>query len=372
MSECEQTNFSRRTVAKRKITNICKRFAHIKHVNGANQTVHDLRQNMTVALSRFQELDEKCISFLEAAETDQREMTLTTRSISEDIAASEEYVTAADEFMFETGRYIEMNPIIPPTTNAIHVSAPGINHRISFRPMTHDDCYLWFMQLDDVFSSQGITSQITKFAALTTLLTEDEAYVVRDLTLMGDDRPMDVFDAAKKLFIHQYQLTVHQRLSQAFAMGGIQADEKPSQWMARFRHTGGEWEREDVERWALFRQHPNALRTALEVPTPQLTMDELLNKADDLFATLPRDTVASVDTHITAAVFTKTPTKRRAMNNESDKHNAGKSKQLDTLCWYHRKFGDKARFCSGPPCPRYNPSLPKGRTTESGNAKGNP
>ena len=101
-------------------------------------------------------------------------------------------------------------------------------------------------------------------------------------------------------------------------------------------------------------------------------MDELLNKADDLFATLPRDTVASVDTHITAAVFTKTPTKRRAMNNESDKHNAEKSKQLDTLCWYHRKFGDKARFCSGPPCHRYNPSLPKGRTTESGNAKGNP
>ena len=150
--------------------------------------------------------------------------------------------------------------------------------------MTHDDCYLWFMQLEDVFSSQGITSQITKCAALTTLLTEDEAYVVRDLTLMGDDRPMDVFDAAKKLFIHQYQLTVHQRLSQAFAMGGIQADEKPSQWMARSRHTGGEWEREDVERRALFRQLPNALRTALEVPTPQLTMDELLNAALFCFA----------------------------------------------------------------------------------------
>ena len=216
MFECEQTNFSRRTVANRKITNICKRFEQIKHINDANQTVHDLRQNMTVALARFQELDDKCISSLEAAE---REMILTKRSISEDIAASEEYVTAADEFMFETGRYIEMNPIIPPTTNAI--STTGNSHRIYFRPMTHDDCHLWFMQLEDVFSSQGITSQITKFAALTTLLTEDEVYVVRDLTSMGDDRPMDVFDAAKKLFIHQYQLSVHQRLSQAFAMGAM-------------------------------------------------------------------------------------------------------------------------------------------------------
>ena len=323
---------------------------------------------MTVALARFQELDEKCISILEAAETGQREMTLTKRSISEDIAASEEYVTAADEFMFETGRYIEMNPI-PPATNAI--PATGKSHSISFRPMTHDDCHLWFMQLEDVFSSQGITSQITQFAALTTLLTEDQAYVVRDLTLMGDDRPMDVFDAAKRLFIHQYELTVHQRLSQAFAMGGIQADEKPSQWMARFRHTRGEWDREDVEGWALIRQLPTALRTALEVPTPQLTMNELLHKADDLFATLSRDAVTSVDTNniISAAVFAGTRVKRRVVNSESDKHNAVNSKQL---CWYHRKFGDKSRFCNGPPCPRYHPSLPKGRTTESGNAEVNP
>ena len=201
MSECAQTIFSRRTAAKRKITNICKCFDQIKHVNDANQTVKYLRQNITVTLARFQELYEKCISIIEAAETSQREMTLTKRSISEDIAASEEYITAADEFMFETGRYIEMNPI-PPTTNAI--SATGKSHRIVFRPMNHDDCHLWFMQLEDVFSSQGITSQITKFAALTTLLTEDEAYVVRDLSLMGDDRPMYVFDAAKRLFIHQY------------------------------------------------------------------------------------------------------------------------------------------------------------------------
>ena len=77
-------------------------------------------------------------------------------------------------------------------------------------------------------------------------------------------------------------------------------------------------------------------------------MDELLNKAEDLFATLPRDTVTSVDTNITAAVFAGTRVKRRAVNNESDKHNAGKSKQL---CWYHRQFADKSRFCNGLPTP---------------------
>ena len=76
--------------------------------------------------------------------------------------------------------------------------------------------------------------------------------------------------------------------------------------MARFRHTGGEWDREDVERWALFRQLPTALRTALEVPTPQLTMDELLNKADDLFTTLPMEDASMLKKLATCSTSGKT------------------------------------------------------------------
>ena len=53
--------------------------------------------------------------------------------------------------------------------------------------------------------------------------------------------------------------------------------------------------------------------------------------------------------NISAAVFAGTRrVKRLVVNNESDKHNAVKSKQL---CWYHRKFGDKRRFCNGYPAP---------------------
>ena len=48
----------------------------------------------------------------------------------------------------------------------------------------------------------------------------------------------------------------------------------------------------------------------------------------------------------------------------------GDKKKKQQQCWYHVKFGDESRCCSGPPCPRYRADLPKGRTTESGNAKG--
>ena len=57
--------------------------------------------------------------------------------------------------------------------------------------------------------------------------------MVRDLTLLGRERPADVFDTARKLFVQRFDLTIHQRLTRAFAIGGVDVNEKPSQWMAR-------------------------------------------------------------------------------------------------------------------------------------------
>ncbi len=102
--------------------------------------------------------------------------------------------------------------------------------------------------MEDVCSYLGITSQTKKFAALTTLLTEEEAYVVRDLTLLGRERPADVFDTARTLFVQRFELTIHQRLTRAFAIGGVDVNEKSSQWMARFRHASGDCARDIVER----------------------------------------------------------------------------------------------------------------------------
>ena len=77
-------------------------------------------------------------------------------------------------------------------------------------------------------------------------------------------------------------------------MSGLEVDEKPSQWMATFRHAGGEWDRGYIERWALLRHLPSSLLTTIELPTPPLSMDELLQKADTLYVTLPSATVSGI------------------------------------------------------------------------------
>ena len=302
--------------------------------------------------------------------------TTTSHTVSDDINDSDQYVTKAEDTLFEISRYLENHPadVNPVVSIAASVSSSARGHNISFRAMTHDDCRLWFAQLEDVFASLGISSQTNKFAALTTLLTEEEAYVVRDLTMMGDERPSNVFDAARALFVKRYELTVHQRLTRALSMSGLEVDEKPSQWMARFRHAEGEWDRGDVERWALLRHLTSSLRTTLELPTPQLSMDELLQKADTLYVTLPSATVSAIPempTKLAAAVTSGDLPAVNALFKRRDGHCAnGDNKKKQPQCWYHGNFGDESRCCSGPPCPRYRSDLPKGRTTESGNAKG--
>ena len=287
--------FSRRTSSKRRITNIANIFDQIKGEVNAHQTAQGLREDMREALSKFWEINEQLWSLLEAAEVS-TDRTTTSHTVSEDISDSDLYVTKAEDTLFDISRYLENHPaeVNPAVSIAASVPSSARGHKISFRAMTHDDCRLWFAQLEDVFASLGISSQNNKFAALTTLLTEEEAYIVRDLTVMGDERPPNVFDAAMSLFVKLYELTVHQRITRAMSMNGLAVDEKPSQWMARFRHTGGEWDREDVERWALLRHLLSSLRTTLELPTPQLSMDELLQKADTLYVTLPSATVSAI------------------------------------------------------------------------------
>ena len=281
--------------------------------------------------------------------------------------------------LFEACRYIESHS--PQTSNisftiASNVSEPR-GQKVSFRPMTDDDCGLWFAQLEDVFSSLGITSQTNKCTALTTLLVEEEAYVVRDLTLLGCDRPVGVFDTARMLFVQRFELTIHQRLTRDFAIGGVDVNEKPSQSMARFRHASGDWTRDDVERWALLRCMPSSLRPTLDMPTPPLHMAELLRQADELYVTLPTTTVSSIGeapTELATAVYAcDVPTVNALFTNHGSGKESTEYKKASSegqLCWYHLKFRDQARHCTGLPFPRHRPDLKTGRKSQAGNAMG--
>ena len=131
---------------------------------------------MRNALETFRAIDDQLRPLLEAAEANDlpKDKPIMSRTVSEDIINSAEYITSAEDMAFEAWRYIESHS--PWTSNisttvASNVSEPR-GQKVSFHHMTHDGCGLCFAQLEDVSSSLGITTQTNKFAGIATLLTE--------------------------------------------------------------------------------------------------------------------------------------------------------------------------------------------------------
>ena len=119
---------------------------------------------MREALTKFGEINEHLWSLLEAAEMSAADRTTTSHTASEDISDSDQYTTKAEDTLFEISRYLENHPteVTPVMPIAAPVPSSAKGHKISFRAMTHDDCRLWFAQLEDVFASLGMSSQSNK------------------------------------------------------------------------------------------------------------------------------------------------------------------------------------------------------------------
>ena len=97
-SERLQTVLVRRTTAKRRITNIEYRFSIVVTDDNAHQTVQDLRADMRNALETFRAGDDQLRPMLEAADANAlpTDKPIISRTVSEDIIDSDEYITSAE------------------------------------------------------------------------------------------------------------------------------------------------------------------------------------------------------------------------------------------------------------------------------------
>ena len=127
MSERLQTVLVRRTTAKRRITNIASRFSRELTDDNACQTVHDLRIDMRNALETFRAVDDQLRPLLEAAEANAlpTDKPIMSRTVSEDIINSAEYITSAEDMLFEACRYIESHS--PQTSNISTTVASNVS-----------------------------------------------------------------------------------------------------------------------------------------------------------------------------------------------------------------------------------------------------
>ena len=116
--------------------------------------------------------------------------------------------------------------------------------------------------------------------------------------MMSDGRPFDLFDAAIRTTCSS-TIDVHSLWTAYMTRKNNRSGWRDSNTLVAIG-TGT-----TLNDGCCFVQRPHSLRTALEVPTPYLTMVDLLKKADELYITLLHDTlgaVATISPDISAAV----------------------------------------------------------------------
>ena len=245
-------------------------------------------------------------------------------------------------------------------TAAVHLKLP---------PFWPADPDVWFAQVEAQFSTRGITVQKTKYDYVVASLSPEFATEVRDLILHVPDNP---YDTLKQQLIQRTCLPEQRRLQQLFHSMEL-GDRKPSQLLRRMRQLLGDGatEAEGPLLRELFMQRlPSSVRMVLASSVKDTSLEEIAELADKIIDVAPpnvsavtpptTDTVEDLRVEVTrlkeliSTLSSRSRSPRPRSPSPRHRQPQWRSPPLSpppptSLCWYHRRFGDRARNCT-PPC----------------------
>ena len=185
-----------------------------------------------------------------------------------------------------------------------------------------DNPEVWFVYCDAQFQLRNITSDDTKFAHIVLALPQSAAARVHEL--LTSPPATDKYETLKTALLEKYTLSTTEKAATLLDMAGL-GERKPSDLLAHMQscHPKGE-PFGFLSRELFLRQLPLDVRAHL-ADKQQLSMAELAKEADQFFT--------STGARISAA-FSQPAAPVRSTA-------AG-------LCYYHDRFGDKAKRCRKP------------------------
>ncbi|GFO32937.1 ribosome biogenesis protein bop1 [Plakobranchus ocellatus] len=161
---------------------------------------------------------------------------------------------------------------------------------------------------------------------LTSVASLDTNTAKRALPIITAPPPTEKYKAAKDFLTSAYGLSDEERATALLSMNGL-GDNKPSELMDNMLSLLGQHQPCFLFKQIFLQQLPDHVRTPLSVSAIS-DYRTLAREADKLFL---------------AGGLDKYPKLAQCGNPEP---------QLDAVCWYHHKYGDKAKKCM-PSCPRH-------------------
>ena len=245
-------------------------------------------------------------------------------------------------------------------------------------PFYAHDIELWFINLEGQFSLANITRQITKFYYVVGNLPPEHSRQVRQL--LKEPKEATAYDDLKEALIKSSITTLQERLQQLVDKEEL-GDRKPSQFLGILQSLMGEVPVSDeLMRGFFLRRMPPTVCAVLAALPADTSTAKLATAADAIIAAAPTITTPPINqvekSNTTASSASATgadggasynsrmdrlekqveeltkQVKRLTYRNRSRSRSRSQSSAADSnkqgLCFYHKKFGDKARHCESP------------------------
>lgn len=240
------------------------------------------------------------------------------------------------------------------TANAA-ANAPTINRvQAKLPPFWPNDPELWFAQAENQFLVANITSDATKYSYIAGNLEAQYAAEVRDV--LTNPPAINRYEKLKTELIRRLstsQETKTRRLLEQEEIG----DRKPSQFLRHLQALAGTTVPNQLLRSIWSNRLPANVQAILATQR-NATSEDAADLADAIMATAPTQinevrkstTDDTLQTLINEIAQLKTQIRGRSRSRD-EQYNRRRSKSRSDKwdqCWYHHKFGNKARKCQQP------------------------
>ena len=201
----------------------------------------------------------------------------------------------------------------------------------------------WFQHIEAQFQLRGITQDVTKYFHVVAAL--DASTTARAMMLLEDPPADGKYAALKAFLLKLYELSELEKADRLLSLNGL-GDGKPSELMERMLAVLGSADPSFLFTHIFLRQLPVPVRTALASNPLSSTKDYrgLAAEADRVFLANRQQFVHALLPHHGDA----TPPPFLEDYTDTAAAVTARRQADDGLCYYHARFGAKAKQCRKP------------------------
>lgn len=253
-------------------------------------------------------------------------------------------------------------PEIMPETEETFSDAPSMQiSRVAVKapPFWRSDPLLWFKQMESQFIMAGVTQDSTKFHTIVASIESNILEKVHDIII--NPPTTNMYDALKAKLISAFSDSEEKRLRKLLTDVDL-ADKKPSELLSQMRSLAQGKISDDILKQLWMQRLPPQMKAILSVSEDRL--EKLTAMADKISdCTDSEINVVSSSSESRPSRLDTIERKLEILCNQMEKigrsrsqsqprgklNRSKSSSQKDKpLCWYHFKFGERAKKCVSP------------------------